>query len=677
MADIQAKILKKHGIDIAKENVFKLYNIQKADISSQELQELIRKTRERWEKSINGSNEKAVERDRARLNQADRYEAILKDEKLRKELYAYYNGKGKKGKSEGDTAFAKEYFLLLATSKKIKKTDVDFFFEYYAGERKNKKAILEMLEQDFKITGINRKNAGETEEETEEETENRKKKEQQSHRVVNLFQKETVLQIQKCVGYYDIAKQNENVCRKYSNIHDCSLYEFISLDKVESVDDFGVYIKKMREEVYSVRQDKGMDFVSLVDLFNTLCDMLNNNDIVDNFEEFKLLVKYPSLTPYMFSFTDMKRDTLKGFIDVAKREYIFRDDTDFILNYYNPIHDNFGITNHGISKIIKKAESNAKKNELLKKIDKKRGREQKRKLSIFAEIFYFFAYWPIFLFYFIFEIFKSIFTRVYKLAKPTFVILFILMNYLARDGMNVFSLLKIFSKNKWYDYLENHGMLSIHNGFEALIASIFMFILTFFIFILPPLLISTFLMHAGQTLNKHYDWIGYERTFQKLFQSARRNIEEQYFKDKKTCIKKIGIKSLLNIFCVIITILALIYVPKGLGWLGEKTGYFESSSKKEYEYDSDADYKESTTKNIEETVVEVEKVMIFTKDSSNIRSGPGTEYQSIMVVTEGSTLLGTGKTVISDKGTVWYELYMNTEKTEFGWASELVVKVEE
>lgn len=154
MADIQSKILGKYGIDIAQENIFKLYKLESADISPQELETKIQETRKRWETSVNGANEKNAQRDRARLEKADQYERILKDAKLREQVFAYYNNPKsaeEAGNSSGSTEFAKEYFALIGTTKKIKRADVDFFFNYYSSERKNRKAITEMLEKDFKV----------------------------------------------------------------------------------------------------------------------------------------------------------------------------------------------------------------------------------------------------------------------------------------------------------------------------------------------------------------------------------------------------------------------------------------------------------------------------------------------------------------------------------------------
>ena len=157
MADIQTTVLKKYGIDIAQENIFKLYKLEKADLNPQELQNAIDATRKRWTQSVNGANEKNAKRDGERLAKADKYEAVLKDDRLRKEVFAFYNGKKNGSNATGNTEFAKEYFKLIETSKKLKKEDVEFFFAYYPAEKKNKKAIVEMLQKEHQARKIKKK----------------------------------------------------------------------------------------------------------------------------------------------------------------------------------------------------------------------------------------------------------------------------------------------------------------------------------------------------------------------------------------------------------------------------------------------------------------------------------------------------------------------------------------
>ena len=84
MADIQSRILSEYGIDIAQEDILKIYKINSADLSPEELEQKISDTRKRLNGSVNGANEKLAERARGRLEKAPKYEEILRDNNLRK-----------------------------------------------------------------------------------------------------------------------------------------------------------------------------------------------------------------------------------------------------------------------------------------------------------------------------------------------------------------------------------------------------------------------------------------------------------------------------------------------------------------------------------------------------------------------------------------------------------------
>jgi hypothetical protein len=225
---------------------------------------------------------------------------------------------------------------------------------------------------------------------------------------------------------------------------------------VENAKQFTEKMSVKGQEVFAVRQEKGETYLPLVDLFNALKEIGDYQDVVDNFPEFKLLLKYPNLTPYMFAFVEMKPDTVKGLVNVANREYFFRDDTDFLLNYYKPVHDNFGISDSGISSMLRKAEKKAKQNKVLNNIDEKLGRNKnKRKISFGAELIHWCAYWPIVIVYFVFEVAKAIFTELHRFAIPAFVISFVaeswILPVLGLDNLLV--LRKLFFKNQWLSYL--------------------------------------------------------------------------------------------------------------------------------------------------------------------------------------------------------------------------------
>lgn len=585
MADIQSKILSKYGIDIAQENILKLYKIDCVDISPQDLEAKIQDTRKRWNSSINGANEKNAERDRVRLEKADKYEAILKDAKLRKEVFNYYN-KLVRPTGGSSTEFAKEYFKLVATTKKIRKADVDFFFKYYQSERKNKKAILEMLSKELKVSGLGK--AGKYADEGGADEEEGKKKNASSPLVVNLFQEATVLKIRRALEKFEEASQSSEVCQQYPNIRN-GLYEFLGIKNIENAKQFIEIVTAKGKEAYAIRQEKGTEYVPLVDMYNILQSIGEYQDVVDNIPEFKLLLKYPNLTPYMFSFVEMKPSTVKSMVDIAKRDYVFRDDTDFILNYYKPIHDNFGISDGSIGATLRKAEKKAKQNKVLNSIDEKLGRNKnKRKISIGAEIIHWLVYWPIFAVYFVFEVVKAIFTHQHRFPIPVFVILLGLESWqFPKLGIdNLLILRKLLFKNQWLSYLNEFMGEAGETAVESILLSLVLIIILLVVYILPPLFASIFIAEFADDFNKRFDWVGIERTFQQIFQILRKKTEDQYLAQKNLFIKsKIG-KVIINLISLAILIAIIIFIPIGFRKFSETTGYFQKEPK-------DGDYYES------------------------------------------------------------------------------------
>lgn len=580
MADIQNKILSKYGFDIAQENIFKLYKIESADIEAQELENKILETRKRWNTSVNGANEKNAERDRVRLQNADKYEAVLRNADLRKEVYAFYNkASDSNSKStsheEGSVEFAKEYFDLVATTKKIKKEDVDFFFKYYKNERKNKKAILTML-KDMKV--IIPAGEGKFADEGDEDTAEGKKKDDSSALIVNLFQEATVLKICKAVEKYEEAVKSSEICLRYPDIRN-GLYEFLGIKDVEAAGQFVEIMSARGKEVYSVRQEKGAEYVPLVDLFNILQSIGSYQDVVDNMPEFKLLLKYPALTPYMYAFVDMKPATVKGMMDVANREYRFRDETDFILNYYEPVHDNFGISDGGISAIIRKADKKAKQNKVTNNIDEKLEKNKKNRVPAGAMLLHWLAYFPIFAVYFIFEVSKAVFTKLHYFTGPIFVALFCLENWMfPKFGIdNLFVFRKLIYKEQWLEFLKTTedflGPITA-NMYGRVTATIFVIFTLLAIYILPPLFVSVLVKEFTDDFNKRFDWVGIKRTFRKIFISLKNKTQEQYSQHKNIFIKeKLG-KILVNLLCIALLAGIIIYAPIVFVRFSLKTGYF-------------------------------------------------------------------------------------------------------
>lgn len=558
MADVRSEILEKYGVDISQEDIFELYKIDKDEvltISEQDLQKKIDKTRGRWNSGINNPNERIVQRDRLRLEKADKYEAILRDAELRKKIFYCKE----KSDSEEDTlAFAREYFQLLSTTGRIRDTAYEFYFDYFDGEGKKKKAIKEMLQKDFKYRSL-KENEKIGEEDKEE------KKHDSDLIVKNNFEKDTIIKLKKCMNCFEKAKQNTELCQRYPALRE-SVFELAGMEKIKDIQQFQRVIEEKRQEAYTFRQELGVQYTSLVDLFNNLDKLAKENrDVKDNFPAFKLLMQYPNLSPYMYALQEMKADTLKEMLNIAKREYHFRDDMDFLLNYYLPLYKHFGLINNGISSLIRKAKKKAGTNKVLKKIDKKLGRKKNKKISIGAELIHWGLYFPIFAVYFVFEVFKVIFTQIHKFTVPLFMLLLLAENWLFPKIFGTENLLifgKIFSKTQWSNVLENFFDSSINNVFEIILLSLIFIIWCLLIYVLPPLFVSVFIGSTAKDLNSRYDWIGLERTFKNIFLKLRMKTEEQYMNQKELFFKEQVPKIIMNFLCLVITILLVYFTPR-------------------------------------------------------------------------------------------------------------------
>lgn len=678
MADIQSEILSKYGIDIAQEDIFKLYKMDGSHISPQDLEEKIQGARKRWNTSVNGANEKNAERDRVRLEKADRYEKILKDARLRKEVFNFCNqpSGGNAGSrvnpGEDSTEFAKEYFELIATTKKIKKSDVDFFFKYYQAERKNKKAILEMLSKEMKINGLGKEEKyADAKDEADGEG---KKKNDSSPLIVNLFQEATVLKIRRAIEKYEEAVQNNELCQRYPKLQE-GLFEYLEIKDVASADQFTEIMSLKGKEVYAVRQERGAEYVPLVDLFNLFQNIGDYQDVADNITEFKLLLKYPNLTPYMFSFVEMKPATMKKIVNMANRDYSFRDDADFILNYYKQLHDNFGISDSGISSLLKKAEKKARQNKVLNDIDKKLGRNKNRqRLPIGAEIIHWLTYWPIFAVYFVFEAAKVIFTKLHKLSVPIFIMIFLLESWLLPElGMqNLLILRKIFYKNQWLDYLNDFLGKYAANGLEAAVLSLIVIIILLAVYLLPGLLVSLFIAEFADDFNKRFDWVGLERTFRQMFLVLKKKTEDRYQEQRKLFVRSKIPKIIINIVCMAVLIAAVYFTPSGLRTLSVGTGYGLKSSKEDII--SNTDNSSAPTDVPDSSTALAVTAIVITVSSANIRSGPGIDYEIVSTANQGDVFITTGNEESASNGRIWYEIYLDGEMSQTGWASEKVME---
>ena len=674
MADIQSRILGRYGIDIAQDNILKIYKIDQADLSPEELEQKINDTRKRLNGSVNGANEKLAERARGRLEKAPKYEEILRNDKLRKELFQYYDdpsGGGSKTESSsggGNTAFAKEFFQLVGTTKKVNKKDIEFYFKYFQSERKNKKAILEMLEKDLKVRGVGSEQSYADENETVDEE---GKKQDDSPLIVSLFTEATILKVHRVIEKYGELMQNETVRKRYPEL-DQGIYKFLELDKIEDAEQFSARMAERGKEAYAVRQEHGAEYVPLVDLFNILQTLSEYKDVADNIPAFKLLLQYPNLTPYMYSFVNMKPVTVKEITDIANRDYKFRDQTDFILTYYNPIHKNFGIMDSGIAAILKKAEQSAKKNKVLNGIDEKLGRDKnKRKIPFWAEMIHWLVYWPIFIVYLAFEAAKVIFTQLHRLALPVGIVVLVVTNKILPpivelENLAVFR--RFFLKNQWLSYLQAFFRTDTTNWFQIILMTLIVIGLTLLIYTIPAGTVTLLLYMFADDLNKRFDWDGLERTFRQIFMNLRRKTEDRYFTNRDAFVRGRIPKIISNMISLLILSVLLNFAGGGLKTWSANIHFGKKDAAAESSFDTE---NAENGEELEESGLPEGRTMVITASSANIRSGPGTDYPVLTTAGQGNTFTATGNEETASNGRTWYEIYINDGQT--GWASQKVI----
>ena len=526
MADIRDVIRSKYGIDIKETNLLKLYKLESPDIAANELETKFAERRKKWEQGVNGANEKFAERDRAYLEKAPTFEAILRDQKLRKELFAYHSGKkGTEGGGGEVSGLVRKYFSLIQATTKIGKNELEFFLKYFPDEKRNKKSIIEFLKKEYKvmISAFEGKEK-DSDKDEEKEQENDKKAERKSNAITNLFAEKSLLKLRQCELAFTTAQSSPQVVNKYPQIR-TSLYEYLQIGKFKSQKDFKEYVDKTRAEVYNVRNDFGTEFIPLVDMFNGLSALVEYNDIRDNFEEFKLLVMYPALTPYMYEIGEIKKESLNQLYEVASGEYGFRSVPDFLVSYFNQVYDNFGIYEDNIRKLMKNAEKQAGKEKAINAISDFFGAKRGKRLPANLRIVYALAYWPIHVLAFIFRVYKFMVEKLRYVGVGLGVLISLIFIF---NGENIYGSANFFTNGfPWGDYLhELNGLqdagfiLGLLSTVEALIKMAFMYGGVGFV-------VGYFLWTLSVSLRKNIDLKGIERSFDTIIDNAKVRLQEQ------------------------------------------------------------------------------------------------------------------------------------------------------
>lgn len=548
MADIQVQIQEKYEIDINKTNLFKLYKIENADISSQELEQKFAEARKSWLQGVNGANEKYAKRDAVRLENAEKYEAILRDGKLRKMLEAYYYTSSNEG---GSLEVAKQYFSLMASSKHYSSVasianDLELFFQCFPAQRKNKKAILEMLEKEYKLKGLTKgKNLKIEDVEQEEIEEPINKKKNSNNTVVNRFDKSTILKIQKCEEQLRVAAEIEELQKKESGLNE-AIYVFLGMENIDTLEEMKGYVIQKREESQNNRQEKGQAYIPLVTFYNSMMDVLGYKDVQQNWEAFKLMLQYSKLTPYMYGLEVVKPDTLKQLYAIASQNYLFRDMNDFLIVYFQKIHEHFKMQTYPVKKMLDTAKMKTASNKVLNALEEKLGVSKGISLPGYIWFVHGLVYFPIFFVYAIFELFKFLFADAKRFG--------IIASIITAVGMAAsIDIIGKVSSNILVEMLIVYGVVIV---ICSVLSGVFGREMC--------LVLNTGNSGFDSELNivafnwDGCDWIGIERTFQDILKTMFEKTKSEYMQVRNKYIGKSIPQILANILCIVL-LLAMVW----------------------------------------------------------------------------------------------------------------------
>lgn len=227
----------------------------------------------------------------------------------------------------------------------------------------------------------------------------------------------------------------------------------------------------------------------------------------------------------------------------------------------------------GIASLLRKAEKKAAQNKVLNTIDEKLGRtKDRRRLPFGAELGHWLVYWPISLAYFVFEVIKGIskglrFLEIF-VAIGVGILASVLLNFqLPKLGIhNLLDIAKIIGTNQWVSYLNSlEDLWGGNYGNMALMFIESIIIIAFFavVYVCVPSVAGVFVYDFAYDLNKRFDWIGIERTFQRIFQTLKQRTEDQYFEKKKAFYKKKIGNVITNAVCIALLCLIIWFLPIG------------------------------------------------------------------------------------------------------------------
>lgn len=562
---IKNTILDNYQINIDEINLIKLYKIESADIKTEELEKKLAATRKKWVQGANSPNETIASRDKARLAKADVFEEILRNKEYLKALYDYYNNGGADNSA---SEFAKEFFTSLkGVNKSISQKDFNFFMQYFSEERKNEKAILEMLKKEFHAVTL--KNASREDEEEQAE------KSRKTGIAQTRFHKDSICLLHKIETQYAAMQKSPFLQRKYPELNR-PLFDFLAVES-KSATEFLMYVDGAVQEVFNARQNDSAnsnEYIPLSEFYNNWKDLLKRPDAAENFYAFKMLIQYPKLTPYLYLAENVDIAFLEMLVKMVRSEYGFGGLDDFLFRYFKPLADG----KHYSFTLDKKLEAK------LKKVDKnpeaeereaqRRGAAAKRRkmIPLPLQLLRLLATWPVCLVQLLFEAFRFMVVNIQHLIWV--VMLFLTVAWGHFPSASLFSGIGYVITN--FRELVEDVVYSVANTYSfnniAFIFGGLCVIAEFaYTYLLLPALVTQFLYLFVRELDRSVDLMGFHKTFQNIQQSIEQKILYHYKKMGNRLYKKMVFPIVANILTTIAVIVLLLIIISLINFLASST----------------------------------------------------------------------------------------------------------
>ena len=700
MADVRQEILEKYGFDIEKIDLIKEYKIPSPDISSKKLEELLAEKRKKWESIIRGTREDKKEAAKEQLSRADAYEAVLRNPALLKALFA--SGQGRDGAAQF-LEFARQYFTIISSSGKIGQSEAQFFFDYYKDRKKNKKAVIQMLEDEFHLPKLTSK----TLEKDKEEEENKRKTGKGSRIIVSHFSDQTLFELHRCFRYQEQARQSGKVCQKFPDV-ESPMDVFLKLDACRTQKDLSAYVGQQLQTVFAYTQEGRHEFEPLRDLFNSLSGLLKQKDVSDNYEKFVFLIRYHKFTPYMQKLMSPKESTLRQLYELEGQSYHFTGFEDFLVKYFIPVYENFGITDDNIKKLLRQAKNSdrgAQQQEHAERsVQKSReasGRKERagnrktserestaerskasgsaaegEKLSFFASLLFKLVNLPFYLSFAVVEAARFLVWNIrYVTVLAAFPIAAMWLPFICYKAMGRGDLVVTVGPHMWEAALNLLSSLFEEAAQINILAVGLLLAILIFLGLVPVGIVTKGLWQAGVQMRKKIDWQGIRRTNEAILAGRRKKFKEKIGRGKAG--------AMLGLLAAAAVNMALI---GGLGYYGKTTTQriyrriqIESMMARNRR-EAKAHRKAQETQKAREAeeasqAADLGTAAITAASGANIRMGAGTDYEVIAVEAHGTILTLTGNTQTLEGGGMWYEVYLDEARTQTGWVNAGIISL--